>query len=245
MIWANVDGRRVNAWPGGRAQCPSCGGEVIAKCGKIVEWHWAHVSRECDSWAKPESQWHISWKSRFPAEWQEVKIGEHRADVLTPRGVIEFQRSSISADEIQERERFYGNMIWVVHASRFTLEPCTGRYVRDHEILNPEPDGPDNLFDLLNSDVKENYDKALASYYASRKAYTHQRLMADPSPSFRWLWPHKTWLQATKKVFLDIPGNGTTLLRLDKTYGYKYTYIATTKLSLKDFMRACRNPITS
>lgn len=47
-------------------------------------------------------------------------MGPHRADIRTPAGwVLEFQHSSISADEITEREAFYGQMVWIVDASPF------------------------------------------------------------------------------------------------------------------------------
>jgi competence protein CoiA len=85
-------------------------------------WHWACKSRtNCDRWWEPEAEWHRGWKNRFSDSWQEVVLpdphtGErHVADVQTASGlVIEFQRSSIHSDEMQARETFYGNMIWVL-----------------------------------------------------------------------------------------------------------------------------------
>ena len=44
----------------------------------------------------------------------------HRADIKTKTGlVIEFQNSPISPEKIQEREDFYGNMIWVLNGKTF------------------------------------------------------------------------------------------------------------------------------
>ena len=119
MLWALTDGEKQLAQPKARGLCPVCGGEVIAKCGKIVSWHWAHKKCDCDPWYEPESEWHIQWKQQFPKEWQEVVIGNHRADVKTPSGVIELQNSSLTSSEIEEREVFYGRMIWVVNAEKF------------------------------------------------------------------------------------------------------------------------------
>lgn len=61
-------------------------------------------------------------EKRFPEEFQEVSIsnllGNHRADVAVPgRGVVEFQKSQISKDEIALREAFYDRMVWVIEAA--------------------------------------------------------------------------------------------------------------------------------
>lgn len=119
MRLAIVGGSRVEAQPGLRGACPGCGGEVYAKCGEVLVWHWAHVTAECDSWTEPESEWHLDWKSRFPVEFQEVSLGEHRADVKGPGAVLEVQRSAISVEAIREREEFYGEMYWVLKGDDF------------------------------------------------------------------------------------------------------------------------------
>jgi hypothetical protein len=52
-------------------------------------------------------------------------MGIHRADIVTPSGlVIELQHSSIPVDEITERERFYQNMIWLIDAESFKSRFC-------------------------------------------------------------------------------------------------------------------------
>jgi competence protein CoiA len=131
MNLAIMDGRRVEARPGNCGHCPQCQGEVIAKCGDIKVWHWAHMARDCDPWSEPETAWHLGWKARYPEACREVVMGPHRADVRLPDGtVIEFQHSSISEDEIREREAFYGRMIWVIDGSpfvrNFQLRPKAG-----------------------------------------------------------------------------------------------------------------------
>ena len=120
-MWANTTEGRSLATPGASGICPACNGSVLAKCGEIVSWHWAHKSRDCDHWSEPESEWHLGWKRRFPPGWQEVVMGPHRADVKTPFGVLEFQKSSISLAKIKEREQFYGSMAWVIDCSDWWL----------------------------------------------------------------------------------------------------------------------------
>ena len=119
MLWAQQGEKKVLASPNSQAVCPCCGNEVIPKCGQLISWHWAHKNKDCDSWHEPESQWHLDWKGLFPKEWQEKVIGPHRADVATPRGIIEFQNSPLSVSEIKKREDFYGRMIWIVNARKF------------------------------------------------------------------------------------------------------------------------------
>ena len=71
-------------------------------------------------------KWHRAWKNHFRPEWQEYihhdQSGEkHIADVRTEHGqIIEFQHSHIDPQERAARERFYGNMIWVVDGMRLT-----------------------------------------------------------------------------------------------------------------------------
>lgn len=121
MRIALISGFRTGAEPGLVGECPGCGGMKVAKCGDRRIWHWAHrVVRHCDHWWEPETEWHVSWKNKFPIEWQETirwaDDGEkHIADVMVPDGrVIEFQHSPLSRDERRARENFYGAMVWVV-----------------------------------------------------------------------------------------------------------------------------------
>lgn len=115
MYAANTDGVRILATPGATAACPLCASAVLAKCGRLVSWHWAHtVGHDCDPWSDGESEWHRAWKEAFPESFRESVIGRHRADLLLANGVVvELQHSSISPDEIWEREAFYGRMCWV------------------------------------------------------------------------------------------------------------------------------------
>ena len=140
MRYALASGQRVEAYPGGRGMCRRCNREVIAKCGTHRVAHWAHRGmRDCDSWTEKETDWHRVWKNNFPVECQEfiqhdAQSGEkHIADVRTPHGlVIEFQHSHLDPKERDERERFYGNMVWVVDGTRLQ---------RDYPRFNKGKDG--------------------------------------------------------------------------------------------------------
>jgi len=130
-------GRRIAPIKGSRGVCPGCGGEMIAKCGDTNVHHWAHRRGEdCDTWREPMTDWHLAWQECFPEECREVWVGpnrEHRADVKGRGKILEVQRSSISAAEIQEREQFYGDMAWMLcgedFEGRFEMWPVdVGRY---------------------------------------------------------------------------------------------------------------------
>ena len=126
MRFAIVEGKKAEATPRAKGVCPNCTSELIAKCGRVKVWHWAHKGNPpCDPWFESETEWHRTWKSCFPIDWQEVShtdsvTGEkHIADVKTPFGlVIEFQHSPITPEERDAREKFYKKMIWIVNGNR-------------------------------------------------------------------------------------------------------------------------------
>ncbi|HVL37759.1 MAG TPA: competence protein CoiA family protein [Fimbriimonadaceae bacterium] len=122
MIFAlDERGLRVEARRGLKAKCPICGAPVRAKCGEVRVWHWAHEQQiDCDPWGEHESEWHRGWKALAPLERVEVTMGPHRADIVATDGaVIELQYSSISPQEIREREAHYGRMVWLLNGGAF------------------------------------------------------------------------------------------------------------------------------
>lgn len=125
MKFAFINEQRQEAQPSLLGSCLACGHPMLAKCGKVRIWHWAHKgNRTCDPWWENETEWHRAWKGHFPVDWQEVvqqdKSGErHIADVKTDLGwVVEFQHSYIKPEERQSRDNFYSKLVWVVDGSR-------------------------------------------------------------------------------------------------------------------------------
>lgn len=123
MRYANVDGERRGAEPGLEGYCPGCGAALVAKCGELVAWHWAHLAADdCDRWAEPVGPWHRSWQDAVDPAFIERPLemdGEiHRADLIGNDGVIvELQHAVLSTEEIAEREQFYGDMVWLFDAT--------------------------------------------------------------------------------------------------------------------------------
>ena len=125
MKFALVNGQRQEAQPNLLGKCPICDHPMVAKCGEVRMWRWAHQgSRFCDPWWENETEWHRAWKGQFPESWQEVvhqaDSGEkHIADVKTEQGwVIEFQNSHIRPEERRSRDAFYPKLVWVVDGAR-------------------------------------------------------------------------------------------------------------------------------
>jgi competence CoiA-like predicted nuclease len=131
MLYAlNSENQKIRAYPKGRGVCPLCGSDMIAKCGKIIIWHWAHKElTKCDSFRESETEWHRGWKSDIVPECCEVILenwidGEleerHIADIRNDNGtVIELQHSRINVYDIGIREIFYKDMVWVLDAIQF------------------------------------------------------------------------------------------------------------------------------
>lgn len=191
---------------------------MIAKCGSQIIWHWAHErSSHCDRWWETESEWHVSWKARFPEDWREVvsidsSTGErHIADIKTPRGlVIELQNSTISEPEFRAREAFYKRMIWIVNGAPFAASFSLG----------PAVDPTDQFADarLIGEEFRKS--KAMASSRRRRgreeDSERPQKGASMEGPKhppnlryhrFNWGRPRKMWLNATSPVFLDFGGD--------------------------------------
>ena len=127
MRFALINGQRHEAQPNLVAKCPipTCDRPMVAKCGELRIWHWAHQGkRSCDPWWENKTEWHVKWQGEFPDAWQEIvhhaETGEkHIADVKTDRGwFIEFQHSYLKPEERRARDAFYRRVIWVVDGTR-------------------------------------------------------------------------------------------------------------------------------
>lgn len=123
LIGIDETGIRTNideAEKGKQYYCPLCNGELIQKLGDIRKHHYAHKSgvENCDGWHYDTTEWHTNWQKLFPEECREVvkTAGneKHRADVLIGNVVIEFQHSSLSPEEFEERNGFYTELGYIV-----------------------------------------------------------------------------------------------------------------------------------
>lgn len=147
MKFALINGDKTEATKGAKGFCPKCGAELIAKCGEVKLNHWAHKgSRNCDPWWENETDWHRSWKGKFPVNWQEVihfdGSGEkHIADVKTQAGyVLEFQHSYLNPEERRSRNTFYSKVVWVVDGTRRKMDKSQfEKAIKESTALIKEP----------------------------------------------------------------------------------------------------------
>lgn len=166
--------RGVAAW------CPICGEKLIPKCGRIVTHHWSHRGEDCDSWREPETEWHRYWKGLVPEDCAEVTIEKngqkHRADIVTPDGVvIELQHSSLGVEMIERREAFYERMIWL-----FDVRDCCP--------------APRYLPEYFNGEEPVNWSSIRLRLRRHKKGYH----------TFRWLHPRKSIAYTTAEAYLDV-----------------------------------------
>lgn len=227
LQYAIVGGKRVEAYLGGRGTCPTCGADMVAKCGPRVIHHWAHAGRRnCDPWWENETEWHRHWKNRFPEECREVSHtapdGEiHRADIKTPTGIIiEVQHSAITDAERLARESFYGNLVWIIDGRSFR---------RNFDIYHQLPHPKSELAkDLVWSKAKRGMhgsnggmffrlsealkDNPTVTKSTLRGGWIHdireieQEMLNNSSDYYQYDWvrPRQTWLEARCPVFIDL-----------------------------------------
>jgi len=139
---------------GMKGYCPSCGAELVAKCGEFNIHHWAHNrSRNCDPWWENETEWHRSWKNNFPKDWQEVihtdsNSEKHIADVKTQAGwVLEFQHSHLKPEERRSRNAFYAKLVWVVDGTR--LKTSKPQFEKALNESTPAYGSPPSVFRIF------------------------------------------------------------------------------------------------
>lgn len=225
MKFALVDNKKVEAFPKGKGICLCCNAETIAKCGTKRINHWAHKNiNHCDNWWENETEWHRTWKSQFPVNWQEVvqfdnQTGEkHIADVKTKNGfVLEFQNSPMSDQEMKSREDFYEKMVWVVNGEKF---------IKNFHILGslPKP-GLKKYSDIGFCSTKKGYlGRSFFKYSenpnwekSSRelillRMYSFSEIEKEVEGDyighhlFDWIKPRTNWISSKCDVFIDFGG---------------------------------------
>ena len=97
MKYAVSNDQRIEATPKAVGKCPCCGADLIARCGDLKVWHWAHKGRRvCDHWWESETEWHRAWKDTFPKEWQEVT--GPASDNTAELSLLEYETNFIDDD---------------------------------------------------------------------------------------------------------------------------------------------------
>lgn len=128
-----------DADPDQQYYCQVCDQPVMQKRGEIRIHHFSHYSPHgthadivpcCDHWSYDMSDWHMEWQKRFSKDDIEKVLKnnglKHIADLLIDDIVVEFQHSSISLDDFNDRNEFYTGLgykvIWVFDVSEDFLK---------------------------------------------------------------------------------------------------------------------------
>ena len=188
-----------------------------------------------------ETQWHSDWKKAFPVHYREVTfinraIGEyHRADIHTPCGTtIEFQNSPLSLTEMQSREAFYPNLIWLLNGKKFKgfkilkhLPDVNHPSLAEFEFCNRK-----NLTMIRRSDVLLGIQKPKVL------TFHHPELRSIPLTSyyysFCWRFPHRVWYEAKCPIVVDLGGHFLYQLKQRKQISGDYAYLH--MIAKKDFV---------
>jgi len=143
MLLANKNNQRTRASPNSKAICPLCNEEVIAKCGEIKIWHWAHkVNFTCKEF-EPETERHIEmklfFKDNFPNFELEYNLGWAIPDLFDKNRkiAIEVQHSRLSKEKFLERTINYRkngiHVLWIFDC--FLLKENVPDFLRKaHEL---------------------------------------------------------------------------------------------------------------
>lgn len=190
---------------------------------------------------RKETAWHRDWKLAFPPSFREVAFYDaansdlHRADIFTPSGyTIEFQNSPLTLAELNSRESFYPNLIWVLNGKKFK-----GFKILKHlpDVDDPKLSGyefchSDHLSMVRKAEVMQGLanPKILNFYHPELKGI---KLTSDLY-SFCWKQPHSVWYAATARIIVDLGGHFLYELKQRKQLNGNYPYLKMT--SRKSFI---------
>lgn len=188
-----------------------------------------------------ETPWHSNWKKAFPPDYREKTFLNrtagyyHRADVFTGCGTaIEFQNSPITLEELESREAFYPNLVWVVNGAKFkgfrVLKHLPD--VDDAKLSEFEFTHTSNLTMVRKSDVLMGVVKPRPI------TFHHPELRHVPITSyyysFRWTHPHRVWYEAKCPIIIDLGGYFLYQLKQRPQHNGAYAYLH--MIPRKDFV---------
>lgn len=219
--------------------CPICNGELIIKAAKseVITPHFAHKNLiDCDTFSHDMSEWHKEWQNKFPLENREVALPIekpcHRADVMIGDYVIEFQHSFLTAEEFDERNRFYTSIgkrvIWIFDVSEkyksgsFTLVKSNDEWIENSygtiekkENINEFRTG--TTFRMI-SDYEENQDYCVIDYVYGSNVDPAEKQIHE----WKWKRPLNTLIHYNPAVNKDVvvflefsPGNLKNIIWCD------------------------------
>ncbi|MFC4210880.1 competence protein [Pedobacter lithocola] len=190
-----------------------------------------------------ESLWHRNWKKAFPESYREKsfycnKTGElHRADVFTPcLTAIEFQNSPISLAEMQSREAFYPNLIWILNGKKFkgfrilkNLPNPNDSKLVDYEFCNTDHLSMVRKAEVIDGIIKP---KVLNFYHKEIKGVA----ITSNFYHFCWKQPHAVWYAAKAPIYVDLGGHFLYKMLIRRQLSGNFPYLE--MISRKPFIES-------
>lgn len=176
---------------------------MIANTGQIKTHHWKHKHLTENCPGSREGPWHLEWKNTcIDTERIEYHQGNRRADVLHRADwAIEFQHSSISPQEITEREHDWGGkLIWV-----FDIQEAFDAYRINWNTPYTPQHGPWDFYWRTAQQSIAHYAKATTFLDPGkgRQLWYIQHFRQPGRPSGGRAWP------VPKPTFIEAVVNGT------------------------------------
>jgi len=118
--WAvGEDGKivRIQDYVEGKVYCLQSHHDMVAARGHINKHHFRHL-RASDVGPKQLCDWHLEWQSHFKLKEVPFHNPDRRADIVEGQFVVEIQHSSISPEEVSQRNQDYAKhgkqVVWIV-----------------------------------------------------------------------------------------------------------------------------------
>ena len=176
------------------------------------------------------------WKGYFPEKNQEivcfdVVTGEkHVADVKTDDElVIELQNSPMDPAELQSREEFYVEMIWIINGEKFknnffildSLPDPKAEFVQDIVFQPRRAEWRGRSFWRLSENLDHLFDsRCLVRMHDFDEIQDEIDQHYVGHHLFDWKRPRSVWFNAQKPVYIDFGSDNYVLqLKAYKIYG--------------------------
>ncbi len=190
------------------------------------------VAIDAPQFFRKETPWHRNWKMAFPKSFREIGFFDaatrniHRADIFTPGGyTLEFQNSPITLAEMESREAFYPNLIWVLNGKKFKGFKVLKHLpdVGDPRLKNYEFCQSDHLSMIRKVDFASGClnPKVLNFYHPELKGINFTSCYY----SFCWKNPHRVWFQAKAPIIIDMGGLFLYELKQREQLSGNYAYL--------------------
>lgn len=119
---------RIQDYVDGKVYCLQSHHDMVAVRGHIKKHHFRHL-RASDVGPKQLCDWHLEWQSHFKLKEVCFRNPDRRADIVEGPFVVEIQHSSISPEEVTQRNADYAEhgkqVVWIVDGTDMAVSEVT------------------------------------------------------------------------------------------------------------------------